>query len=110
VEGEPAPEEVLDSAFGHFDQGTQRAILRLYRSASPGVLAAAGAQLDELHKPALVAWGMRDPYIPGRFARAYAEVLGAGEPLELAAAGHWPWLESPELIDTVARFLDGEPG
>jgi pimeloyl-ACP methyl ester carboxylesterase len=107
--GEPLPEEVLDSVLDHFDQGTQRAILRLYRSSPPDVLAAAGTQLGRLHKPALVGWGMRDPYIPGRFARDYAEVLGAGEPLELAAAGHWPWLDDPELIGTVARFLGAEP-
>ena len=54
----------------HFDQGTQRAILRLYRSSPPERLAAAGAQLGELRMPALVLWGTRDPYIPARFGRA----------------------------------------
>ena len=51
----------------HFDQGTQRAILRLYRSSPPDVLAAAGERLGELDVPALVVWGTRDPYIPARF-------------------------------------------
>ena len=69
----PLPEAWLDSVLDHFDQGTQRAILRLYRSSPPDVLAAAGAQLDELTMPALVVWGTQDPYIPARFGREYAE-------------------------------------
>jgi len=101
----PMGEQMLDSVLEHFDQGTQRAILRLYRSAPPDVLAAAGAQLGRLQKPALVAWGMTDPYIPARFAREYAAALGGAELIELPDAGHWPWLERPDLLDTVARFL-----
>src|SRR4029077_16735294 len=38
----PLPDEWIDSVLAHFDQGTQRAILRLYRSSSSNVLAAAG--------------------------------------------------------------------
>ena len=44
---EPMPDAWLDSLFDHFDQGTQRAILRLYRSSPPEVLAAAGARLGD---------------------------------------------------------------
>ena len=65
-----------DSIMEHFDQGTQRAILRLYRSAPPDVLEAAGARLNALTCPALVVWGDRDPYLPARFADAYAAALG----------------------------------
>ena len=40
------------------------------------------------------------------FARAYADVLGAE--LELVdGAGHWPWLDKPEVVDLVADFLAG---
>ena len=106
----PMPEAWLNSVLDHFDHGTQRAILRLYRSAPPEVLAAAGAQLGRLQMPALVAWGMRDPYIPGRFARDYARALGAAELLELPDAGHWPWLDRPDLLDQIAVFLAGAPG
>jgi pimeloyl-ACP methyl ester carboxylesterase len=101
----PMPEEWLDSVLDHFDQGTQRAILRLYRSSPPAVLEAAGAQLGALGKPALVVWGMRDPYIPGRFGEAYASALGGAELIELADAGHWPWLDRPDVIDRVVDFL-----
>jgi pimeloyl-ACP methyl ester carboxylesterase len=99
------PDAWLDAVLEHFEQGTQRAILRLYRSAGPEVLAAAGERLGSLDMPALVAWGVQDPYIPARFARAYADVLGAAELLELPDAGHWPWLDRPDLIDRVVGFL-----
>jgi pimeloyl-ACP methyl ester carboxylesterase len=95
----------LDSVLEHFDEGTQRAILRLYRSSPPEVLAAAGAQLGELEMPALVVWGMKDPYIPARFAREYVSALPHAELVELPDAGHWPWLDRPEVIDRVVGFL-----
>jgi pimeloyl-ACP methyl ester carboxylesterase len=53
-----------------------------------------------------VLWGERDPYLPLRFGAAQAEALGSGasfEPVE--AAGHWPWLDRPELVGRVAGFL-----
>jgi pimeloyl-ACP methyl ester carboxylesterase len=102
---EPMPESWLDTVFDHFDQGTQRAILRLYRGSPSDVLATAGARLSTLRMPALVLWGMADPYIPARFARAYAQALPDAELLELADAGHWPWFDRPDVIDRVADFL-----
>jgi pimeloyl-ACP methyl ester carboxylesterase len=103
----PMPQEWLDGVFDHFDQGTQRAILRLYRSSPPATLAAAGAQLGRLEMPALVAWGMKDPYIPARFGREYAAALSHAELLELPDAGHWPWLDRPDLVDRLVDFLGG---
>jgi pimeloyl-ACP methyl ester carboxylesterase len=104
----PAPDELIDRVWAHFDHGTQRAILRLYRSAPPEVLAEAGRGLSEIHCPALVLWGAEDPYIPTGFAKAYAEALGGPVSLELAdGAGHWPWIDRPELVDTVVGFLLG---
>jgi pimeloyl-ACP methyl ester carboxylesterase len=101
----PMPEEWLDGVLAHFDQGTQRAILRLYRSSPSDVLAAAGARLGTIDAPALVIWGMRDPYIPARFGREYAQALANAELLELTDAGHWPWLDRPDAIDRVLEFL-----
>ncbi len=102
----PMPDAWLDSVLAHFDQGTQRAILRLYRSSPSEVLAAAGARLERLSMPALVVWGMRDPYLPGRFGHAYAKALPGAELLELDGAGHWPWLDEPQLVGRIVDFLD----
>jgi pimeloyl-ACP methyl ester carboxylesterase len=106
---EPLPDAWLDTVLDHFDEGTRRAILRLYRSSPPDVLASAGAHLGALEMPALVLWGMADPYIPARFARAYAEAIGGPahhvELVELPDAGHWPWLDRPDTIDRVVDFL-----
>jgi pimeloyl-ACP methyl ester carboxylesterase len=102
----PMPEAWLQSVFDHFDQGTQRAILRLYRSSPPEVLAAAGAQLGLLDCPALVVWGMRDAYLPGHFGRDYASALKHAELVELPDAGHVPWLDRPDVVDRVVSFLN----
>jgi pimeloyl-ACP methyl ester carboxylesterase len=104
----PMADAWLDSVLDHFDQGTQRAILRLYRSSPSAALAGAGQRLGSLQMPAMVAWGMRDPYIPARFARDYANALARAELVELPDAGHWPWLDRPDLIDRIAEFLGAE--
>jgi pimeloyl-ACP methyl ester carboxylesterase len=89
----------------HFDLGTQRAILRLYRSAPAKVLAEAGKDLNKLTCPALVLWGDKDPYIPHSFADAYGQALPDATVEHVADAGHWPWLDKPELVGTVCDFL-----
>jgi pimeloyl-ACP methyl ester carboxylesterase len=99
------PEQIVEDIWRHFDQGTQRAILRLYRSAPPHVLTAAGQRLDELRCPALVLWPTRDPYIPEGFGQAYADALGGEAELQLVEAGHWPWLDRPGLVARVAGFV-----
>ena len=103
----PMPADFIDQAAAGLDQGTQRAILRLYRSSPESKLALAGTRLGDLTCPALVVWGDRDPYVPAQFADAYAaELGGAAEVLHLPDAGHWPWLDRPDVVETVATFLD----
>ena len=101
------PEELADAAWETFDHGTQRAILKLYRSAPPEVLARAGERLGEVRAPALVLWTRDDPYLPAEFAERHAEALGGETTVELSDGGHWPWLRRPELVERVAAFLDG---
>jgi pimeloyl-ACP methyl ester carboxylesterase len=100
------PPGLADRAWECFDQGTQRAILRLYRSSPPEVLARAGEHLGELRAPALVLWPTADPYIPASFGQRYADALGGEAEVELAeGAGHWTWHERPELVERAADFL-----
>ncbi len=95
-----------DRMLEHFDHGTQRAILRLYRSAPPDVLERAGTRLGDLRAPALVVWGEHDPFLPNRFARAFAEALGGEADVDVVPGGrHWPWLDDPGVIERVGEFL-----
>jgi len=100
------PETLAEDAWSHFDQGTQRAILRLYRASPGDALARAGLDLGAVECPALVVWGDCDRYIPCRFADAYAGALGGEAELwHLPDAGHWPWFERPDVIDRITAFL-----
>jgi pimeloyl-ACP methyl ester carboxylesterase len=106
MRGNGVPEELIDRAYSRFDHGTQRAILKLYRSAGPDVLAAAGARLGAIEAPALVLWGGDDEYLPSEFAHTYAERLGGEARVELIeGAGHWPWLGRPDVVDAITAFL-----
>ena len=98
----------IDMIFDHLDRGTFEAILRLYRSAPPDRLAAAGERLDAITAPALVVWGGRDRYLPARFGPAYAAALPNSELIELPEAGHWPWIDAPEVVARVIRFLGSD--
>src|SRR3954468_20018982 len=100
------PDALIDRAYERFDHGTQRAILKLYRSAPPQTLEAAGARLGEIKAPALVTWGVPDPFIPSEFAQRYADALGGESRVELLdGAGHWSWDGRPETVDLVTGFL-----
>jgi pimeloyl-ACP methyl ester carboxylesterase len=102
------PDEHVDHVYERFDHGTQRAILKLYRASPPERLAAAGARLDDVTAPALVAWGADDEYVLPKFAQEYADRLGGEARVELVeGAGHWPWIDRPDLVETVTAFVRG---
>ncbi len=100
----------IDMIWDHFDRGTMAAVLRLYRSADPHVLAAAGRRLGSIASPALVVWGGRDRYLPERFGPAWAASLPDAELYALLKAGHWPWIDAPQAVDRVVRFLEEDEG
>lgn len=101
------PDDFIDSVWEHWDHGTQRAVLKLYRSAPPAVLERAGDRLGEIHCPALVVWGAEDQYLPVRFAHDYGRALGGDATVEtVEGAGHWPWIEQPKLVSRVCDFLN----
>ena len=133
--GAPMPADLLADVSANFDLGTERAILRLLRSATPESrgaggaggaaraapaarggggggaapesLADAGAGLAAIDAPALVLWGARDPWIPQRFGAGYAATLGDAT-LEVAEdAGHWPWIDQPRLAARIVEHLEG---
>lgn len=103
----PLPDPMLDYIWKHFDHGTQRAILKLYRASPPEVLEAAGRNLGAIAAPALVLWSTADPYLGPEFGPAFAAALGNAELEMVEDAGHWPWRDRPELVPRVADFLRG---
>jgi len=96
---------MLDYVWKHFDHGTQRAILKLYRASPPEVLEAAGRDLGRIAAPALVLWPTADPYLGAEYGPAYAKALGNAELEMIDGAGHWPWLDRPDLVTRAADFL-----
>jgi pimeloyl-ACP methyl ester carboxylesterase len=105
----PMPAPFLASVSEHMDLGTERALLRLLRSATPQSLAAAGAGLKDVTAPALVLHGADDPWIPARFGAGYAAALGDATLETIPDAGHWPWLDRPEVATRIVAHLAGEP-
>lgn len=99
------PDEHLRAVWSQFDQGTQRAVLRLHRSATEEALAAAGARLDLVTMPTLIIWGEEDPWFPVAFAHHYGERLPQAKVELIPNVRHWPWLERPEVADRIAEFL-----
>jgi pimeloyl-ACP methyl ester carboxylesterase len=88
-----------------FDQGTQRAVLRLHRSAPEARLAEAGAGLDRLSVPTMVIWGEHDPWFPAPLADQYGEHLAAAAVIHVPDAGHWPWLEQDAVAGEIEEFV-----
>ena len=101
----PMPDPFVANIADGFDFGTERALLRLLRSASPEVLARAGENLGALSAPALVLWGKADPYISARFGAGYAATLGDATLEVVEQAGHWPWIDRPEVGERIVEFL-----
>jgi pimeloyl-ACP methyl ester carboxylesterase len=98
----------VDRFWADYDRDTRRAILKLYRASPPETLADAGRGLGNLRCPTLILWATGDPYLGAGLGRQYADALGGEVELEMVEnAGHWLWLDRPELIERAARFLEG---
>jgi pimeloyl-ACP methyl ester carboxylesterase len=95
----------IDQVWEQFDQGTQRAILRLHRSIDAPGLAQIGVGLNLIEPPALVVWGELDPWLDPAFAERYASLIPHARAERIAGAGHWPWLDQPDVTDRIASFL-----
>jgi pimeloyl-ACP methyl ester carboxylesterase len=102
------PDEHLDAVLAHFDHGTQRAILRLYRDADVDDLARSGRRLRDLRAPVLVLWGGADPYLDPAWAARFAAALPDAIARVVGGAGHWPWAGRPEVVGEVCDFLDAD--
>jgi pimeloyl-ACP methyl ester carboxylesterase len=99
------PEAIGERSWQDFDHGTQRAVLKLYRSADESLMPQWGARLGELRCPALVLWPTDDPYIGPEFGKPLADALGGETELVMTDGGHWSWHERPDVADRIVSFL-----
>jgi pimeloyl-ACP methyl ester carboxylesterase len=99
------PAQRIEAVWQQFDQGTQRAILRMHRSWDTQEAEALEVDLPRLPMPALVLWGDRDPWCGPELAEAYVTHLPKAtlEPVE--SAGHWPWLDDRQVVGRVSGWL-----
>ena len=100
------PDERVEAIWDQFDQGTQRAILRLHRDTDPHWVSTRAAELAGLPVPIALMWGERDPLVGERLAGAYAATLPQARVQPIADAGHWPWLDRPEVTRMLQDFLE----
>jgi pimeloyl-ACP methyl ester carboxylesterase len=96
--------ERIAALWEQFDQGTQRATLRLHRRTDLRRFDAARGTLRRVQVPALILWGEHDPWFPVALAERFAELLPNPTVERVAGAGHWPLLDRPELNERVAAF------
>jgi pimeloyl-ACP methyl ester carboxylesterase len=100
------PREFVERMYRDYDRGTKRAVLRLYRSTSAGVLEAPLPAMRELDPPTLVVWGAHDPYLPVEQAQGQRQAFPSAQVVMLEGSGHWPFADDPQQVaDTVVPFL-----
>lgn len=100
IDARMPPEDAHESV-SHIDDQMKAGILALYRSAI-NVGAEWKPGLASVQAPALVIWGIDDPYLPNRFADLLGEATRARAVVKLRAT-HWPLLNVPS---DVARELE----
>jgi pimeloyl-ACP methyl ester carboxylesterase len=99
------PAQRVRQVWEQFDQGTQRAILRLTRSLDDEQVRMTSNALASLELPSLIVWGAQDPWWGPAVAEAYTALLPQARLTRVPDAGHWPWLDDPSVLDLVAAFV-----
>jgi pimeloyl-ACP methyl ester carboxylesterase len=102
------PPAFVDQMYDNYDRGTRRTVLKLYRATpDPGESAEeVGKAIKALNKPALVIWGMKDPFLPGKYADQQAEFFDVKKTVKLPDSGHWCFQDDPEAVkEALVPFL-----
>jgi pimeloyl-ACP methyl ester carboxylesterase len=94
------PPEFVDKMYDDYDRETRNTVLKLYRNTpDPGQTAEElGSAIAALHKPALVIWGAKDPFIGVEFAERQREFFDVEELAILPESGHWPFQDDPQGV------------
>jgi pimeloyl-ACP methyl ester carboxylesterase len=94
------PQAFVDQMYDNYDRGTRRTVLKLYRATpDPGDAAEeVGKAIKALNKPALVVWGMKDQFLPGKYADMQSEFFDVKTTVKLPESGHWCYQDDPEGV------------
>jgi pimeloyl-ACP methyl ester carboxylesterase len=107
------PPDFVDKMYDDYDRGTRRAVLKLYRATpDPGRTAEElGAAIGALHKPALVVWGAKDPFISVQYAERQREFFDVRDVVILENSGHWPFQDDPGTVErAITAFISSQVG
>jgi pimeloyl-ACP methyl ester carboxylesterase len=102
------PPAFVDQMYDNYDRGTRRTVLKLYRATpDPGEAAEeVGKAIKALNKPALVIWGMKDPFLPGKYADVQSDYFDVKNTVKLPESGHWCYQDDPDAVrDALVPFL-----
>ena len=62
--------------------------------------------MAKLHKPALVVWGAKDPFLGVEYAERQREFFDVRDVVIMPDSGHWPFQDDPERVaQAVLPFL-----
>jgi pimeloyl-ACP methyl ester carboxylesterase len=106
IPDETWPNARVDQLWEQFDQGTQRAILRLHRATDETALSDIRSRLTAISQPALILWGDQDPWFPAATAEDYASALPGTTVEHFKDAGHWPWLDDADVLERLAKAVE----
>jgi pimeloyl-ACP methyl ester carboxylesterase len=95
------PLAFVDKMYDDYDRATRRTVLKLYRATpDPGSTATQlGQAMADLHKPALVVWGAKDPFIGVQYAERQREFFDVRDVVILPDSGHWPFQDDPGAVE-----------
>jgi len=102
------PADYFEEMYENFDKGTRHAVLKLYRHTNDiGALSDTWiAALRPLKLPALVIWGVNDPYLSVRYAEMQREFFAVDRVVRLEDSGHWPMIDNPVAVrKAIVPFL-----
>ena len=107
----PVPDSLLKDWISPLrDRRIRRDLVRVLRGISPQHTLAAAERLSEFDRPALIAWGMRDPFFPFSDAERLAAALGGARVERIENARTFVQLDAPERLATlVAEFATRLP-
>jgi len=103
------PEPFVEKMYDDYDRATRRTVLKLYRATpDPGETALQlGPPMAALHKPAVVIWGAKDPFVGVEYAERQREFFDVQDVAILPDSGHWPFQDDPQGVEQVALpFLE----